>query len=38
MWAQRYRARGVAVGWVRFGFAGVVLVPMLLLGTVPLLP
>jgi arsenical pump membrane protein len=37
LWAERCRARGVHVGWVRFGLAGAVLVPLLLLATVPLL-
>ena len=38
LWAERCRARGVRVGWIRFGLAGLVLVPLLLLATVPLLP
>jgi arsenical pump membrane protein len=37
LWAERCRARGVHVGWLRFGLAGLVLVPLLLLTTVPLL-
>lgn len=37
LWAERCRARGVKVGWLRFGLAGLVLVPLLLLATVPLL-
>jgi len=37
LWAERCRARGVRVGWLRFGAAGLVLVPLLLLTTVPLL-
>ncbi|MCW2601743.1 MAG: arsenite efflux rane protein ArsB [Frankiales bacterium] len=37
LWAERCRARGVHVGWVRFALAGLVLVPLLLLATVPLL-
>ncbi|MGZ6826287.1 MAG: ArsB/NhaD family transporter, partial [Mycobacteriales bacterium] len=37
LWAERCRARGVRVGWLRFGLAGAVLVPLLLLATVPLL-
>jgi arsenical pump membrane protein len=37
LWAERCRARGVQVGWLRFGLAGLVLVPLLLLTTVPLL-
>ena len=38
LWAERCRARGVVVGWRRFALAGLVLVPLLLLATVPLLP
>ena len=37
LWADRCRARGVHVPWVRFALAGLVLVPLLLLATVPLL-
>jgi arsenical pump membrane protein len=37
LWAERCRARGVQVGWLRFGVAGLVLVPLLLASTVPLL-
>ena len=37
LWAERCRARGLHVGWVRFGRWGLVLVPLLLLGTIPLL-
>ena len=37
LWAERCRARGVQVGWVRFAVAGLVLVPLLLVSTVPLL-
>jgi arsenical pump membrane protein len=37
LWAERCRARGVHVGWLRFGLAGLVLVPLLLVTTVPLL-
>ena len=37
LWAERCRARGVTVGWLRFAVAGAVLVPLLLLTTVPLL-
>ena len=36
LWAERCRARGVEVGWLRFALAGLVLVPLLLLATVPL--
>ena len=36
LWADRCRARGVRVGWLRFAVAGLVLVPLLLLTTVPL--
>ena len=38
LWADRCRAKGVQVGWLRFGLAGLVLVPLLLAATVPLLP
>ena len=38
LWAERCAARDVHVGWLRFGLAGLVLVPLLLLATVPLLP
>ena len=38
LWAERCRAKGVQVGWLRFGLAGLVLVPLLLAATVPLLP
>jgi arsenical pump membrane protein len=37
LWAQRCRALGVRVSWVRFALAGSALVPLLLLCTVPLL-
>jgi arsenical pump membrane protein len=37
LWAERCRARGVQVGWLRFGLAGLALVPLLLVTTVPLL-
>lgn len=37
LWAERCRARGVEVDWLRFGIAGLALVPLLLLATVPLL-
>ncbi len=37
LWAERCRARGVTVTWVRFGLAGLVLVPVLRLSTVPVL-
>ena len=37
LWADRCRARGVHVGWLRFALSGLVLVPLLLLTTVPLL-
>ena len=38
LWAERCRAKGVHVGWLRYGLAGLVLVPLLLVATVPLLP
>lgn len=37
LWAERCRARGVKVGWLTFALAGLVLVPLLLVSTVPLL-
>lgn len=37
LWADRCRARGVRVGWFRFAAAGLLLVPLLLVTTVPLL-
>ena len=37
LWADRCRAGGVQVGWLRFGVAGLLLVPLLLVSTVPLL-
>jgi arsenical pump membrane protein len=36
LWADRCRARGVHVGWLRFSAAGLLLVPLLLLATTPL--
>jgi Na+/H+ antiporter NhaD/arsenite permease-like protein len=36
LWAERCRARGVRIGWGRYALAGLVLVPLLLLATVPL--
>jgi len=36
LWADRCRARGVHVGWWRFALAGVLLVPLLLVATTPL--
>ncbi len=38
LWAERCRARNVHVPWRTFSVAGAVLVPLLLLTTVPLLP
>lgn len=37
LWADRCRARGVAISWRRYVLAGTLLAPALLLGTVPLL-
>jgi arsenical pump membrane protein len=37
LWAQRCRARGLEVSWARFAASGLLLVPLLLLATVPLL-
>ncbi|MCW2777315.1 MAG: arsenite efflux rane protein ArsB [Frankiales bacterium] len=37
LWAQRCRARGLDVSWGRFAASGLLLVPLLLLATVPLL-
>jgi arsenical pump membrane protein len=36
LWAERCRARGIGIGWWRFAAAGLVLVPLLLLATTPL--
>jgi arsenical pump membrane protein len=35
LWAERCRAQDVHVSWLTFGLAGLVLVPLLLLATVP---
>jgi arsenical pump membrane protein len=37
LWAERCRARGVRISWWRYSTAGLVLAPLLLLATVPLL-
>ena len=37
LWAERCRAKGVQIGWITYAAAGLVLVPVLLLTTVPLL-
>jgi arsenical pump membrane protein len=37
LWAERCRAKGVRLSWITYGAAGLVLVPVLLLTTVPLL-
>ena len=36
LWAERCRARGVRISWLTFGLAGLLLVPLLLVATVPL--
>ena len=38
LWADRCRARGVSISWIRYGAAGLVLVPLLLVTTVVTLP
>lgn len=37
LWAARCRARGLHVSWGRFARSGLLLVPLLLLATLPLL-
>lgn len=37
LWAERCRAKGVRISWITYAAAGLVLVPVLLLTTVPLL-
>jgi arsenical pump membrane protein len=37
LWAERCRTRGVRISWWRYSTAGLVLAPLLLLATVPLL-
>ncbi|MCU1621476.1 MAG: arsenite efflux rane protein ArsB [Frankiales bacterium] len=36
LWAERCRARGVRISWIRYAAGGFVLVPLLLLATTPL--
>ncbi|MFN2538595.1 MAG: SLC13 family permease [Mycobacteriales bacterium] len=37
LWAERCRAKGLRISWLRYAAAGLVLVPLLLLSTVPFL-
>lgn len=37
LWSERCRAKGVRISWISYAAAGLVLVPVLLLTTVPLL-